>query len=109
VDLGRQNGKLGQGGGACGEQVAAVAGQLGVPERQLIAPGQPLADTLQEVVAVAQNALEDMGAVKPVLKDRPSGGDGSSTDPMQAAIDAAINAPRSTWATERGKPDNSTV
>jgi len=61
------------------------------------------------LVTLAQNALEDMGAVKPVLKDRPSGGDGSSTDPMQAAIDAAINAPRSTWATERGKPDNSTV
>ena len=33
------------------------------------------------LVTLAQNALEDMGAMKPILKDKPSGGEGSSTPP----------------------------
>lgn len=33
------------------------------------------------LVSLAQNALEDMGVVKPILKDRPSGGDDTQGPP----------------------------
>ena len=58
MSLSGDEGQLGEGNGANGEQIAAVAGELGVPEGELVLSGEPFADALEEVVSLGDDTFQ---------------------------------------------------